>query len=62
MVAAQVLRQVRTELTRAHVVWATLRYRDERKIWLPYWPWWLLGGKAGTTLGRAMALVDGNRQ
>ena len=41
--AARVLRTVRTQLTRRHVVWATFRYRDERRVWLPYWPWWLLG-------------------
>ena len=43
--AAVVLRTVRLQLTRSHVVWATLRYRDERRVWLPYWPWWLLGRK-----------------
>ena len=41
--AAWVLRAVRLQLTRRRVVWATLRYRDERRVWLPYWPWWLLG-------------------
>jgi hypothetical protein len=41
--AARVLRTVRLQLTRRHVVWATLRYRGERRVWLPYWPWWLLG-------------------
>ncbi len=37
--AMQVLREVRTQLTFRHVVWATLRHRNERAVWLPYWTW-----------------------
>src|SRR6201996_1537216 len=36
-VAAKVLGEVRTQLALRRVVWGTIRYRDERTIWLPYW-------------------------
>jgi hypothetical protein len=37
--AMRVLGQVRAQLTFRHVVWATLRHRNERAVWLPYWTW-----------------------
>jgi hypothetical protein len=37
--AARVLGDVRMQLTLRRVVWNTVRHRNERAIWLPYWTW-----------------------
>jgi hypothetical protein len=54
--AMQVLREVRVQLTLGHVVWATIRHRNERAVWLPYWAWLPGGG-----LRRRWAFHDGVR-
>jgi len=56
MVAAEVLRGVRTQLTLPRVVWDTFRYRNERTVWLQYWTW-----LPGWGLRRRWAFHDGVR-
>jgi hypothetical protein len=52
----QVLREMRVQLTLGRVVWATLRHRNERAVWLPYWVW-----LPGWGLHRRWAFHDGVR-
>jgi hypothetical protein len=54
--AATVLREVRMQLALRSVVWDTIRYRNERAIWLPYWT--LLPGRGAR---RRWAFQDGVR-
>jgi hypothetical protein len=54
--AMQVLREVRVQLTLGHVVWATIRHRNERAVWLPYWAW-----LPGSGRRRRWAFHDGVR-
>jgi hypothetical protein len=54
--ALEVLRGVRVQLTLGHVVWATIRHRNERAVWLPYWVW-----LPGWGLRRRWAFHDGVR-
>ena len=54
--AMEVLREVRAQLTLGHVVWATIRHRNERAVWLPYWAW-----LPGWGLRRRWAFHDGVR-
>jgi hypothetical protein len=54
--AATVLREVRVQLALRRVLWDTVRYRNERAIWLPYWT--LLPGHGAR---RRWAFQDGLR-